>query len=374
MNFKNFRYRTGFWKYIPLRRYAIFAGAIFFLFSGIGFITDIVSRGSLTEFGLFLNVLYGGLVAVLYAYSFTRNIKVLPLTILFQVAVGFILGNGTRNPTFAEFQSRAVFDGYGILASIITGYVLLIVFISREGIRNFRYRTEMSLAHDLHASLVPKVEVRNGRFEIYGVAKPTEEVGGDLIDLVETEDGTVCYIADVSGHGVAAGAMMGMFKSAVRVLLNGNKPLKSILDETTKTLYHLKKKDMFLTCSFLKFNANRSVEFSTAGHLPILRLRESSDTFDELVIKQVAVAAAETFDYRTEILGFERGDLFVLLTDGITETMNGNKEEFGLQQVRESVLKHRKEPAADIYRSLDKEVSDFGKQTDDQAVLLIRCL
>ena len=374
MQFKNFKLRTGFWKYIPLSRYAIFAGAIFFLFSGIGFITDLVSKGSLTDRGLFLSVVYSGLVAVLYAASFTKSIKLLPLAILFQFAAGMYASKGTSNMTPVEFLSRAAFDGYGTLISLIVGYVLLVIFITREGMKNFRYRTEMILAQDLHSNLVPIVDSKNGSFELYGVAKPTEEVGGDLIDFVDTHDGTVCYIADVSGHGVAAGAMMGMFKSAVRVLLDANNPLKSILTETTKTLYHLRKKDMFLTCAFLKFNSDRTVEFSTAGHLPILKLQDNSNSFEEMVIKQIPIAVTDSFDYKTELLGFEKGDLFILLTDGITETADKSEEEFGLESVKETILAHRNEALIDIYKHIDERVSRFGKQKDDQTILLIRCL
>lgn len=374
MRITNFKYRTGFWKYVPLRRYTIFAGAIFSLFSSIGFISDLVSEGSFTEIGLFAIAVYTGLVAVLYFYTFTKNIKILPLTILFQIGIGVYAGNGTNHMSSISFRSRAAFDGYGILISIVLGYLLLIIFITREGIKNFRYRTEMSLARDLHSNLVPKVDTKNSNFEVYGIAKPTDEVGGDLIDFVDTEDGTVCYIADVSGHGVAAGAMMGMFKSVVHVLLNANKPLKSILVETTKTLYYLRKKNMFLTCAFLKFNLNHRVEFSTAGHLPILRLRNNSDVFEEMVIKQVPIAVTDCFDYKTEVVEFDKGDLFVLLTDGITETTNRLKEEFGLQTVKDNISKHRKEPLIDIYNNIDNTVSNFGKQKDDQAILLIRCL
>lgn len=374
MRFINLKYRTGFWKYVSPGRYVIIAGAIFFLFSEIGFISDLVSKGSFTETGLFVNVVYTGLVGVLYFYTFTKNFKALPLTILYQVLVGLYAWNGTNHMSSTSFQARAAFDGYAILVSIVLGYLLFIVFITFEGIRNLRYRIEMNLAHDLHSSLVPKVDLRKNGFEVYGVSKPTDEVGGDLIDVIDNGGATVCYIADVSGHGVAAGSMMGMFKSAVRVLLNANKSLESILAETTKTLHYLRKKDMFLTCAFLKFNSNHTVEFSTAGHLPILRLRDDSAAFEELVIKQLPIAATDSFVYNTELVEFGKGDLFVLLTDGITETADRSQNEFGLQLVKEIIIKNRNQPLIDMYTSVDKKVSAFGKQKDDQTVLLVRCL
>ncbi len=59
-----------------------------------------------------------------------------------------------------------------------------------------------------------------------------------------------CYIADVSGNGVAAGSMMGMFKSTIRVLLNKDEQLCSILTETSKTIYNLKRKHVSYVCIF----------------------------------------------------------------------------------------------------------------------------
>ena len=235
---------------MPFRRYLIFVSAIFFLFSGIGFIIDLLSKGSFSELLLFSNVVYSGIVAVLYVYSFTKNLKFLPFTFLFQIIVGMNIWKGTRPLLLSEFPQRAFFDAFGILVTIVLGYVLLVIFINKEGIRNFRLQAEMNLAQELHSNLVPKIEIISNRFEIFGISNPTDEVGGDLIDSFENETAHTCYIADISGHGVAAGSMMGMFKSTIRVLLNKNEPLCSILTETSKTMYNLKRKTCFLRVLF----------------------------------------------------------------------------------------------------------------------------
>jgi serine phosphatase RsbU (regulator of sigma subunit) len=232
----------------------------------------------------------------------------------------------------------------------------------------------MDLAQDLHSNLVPKIEIVNNRFEIFGISNPTDEVGGDLIDFSENETTHTCYIADVSGHGVAAGSMMGMFKSTIRVLLNKDEPLKSILIETSKTMYNLKKKNMFLTCAFLTFNSNSTVEYSTAGHLPILKLTNDSNNFEELLIKQIPIAATKNFDYTTSSTVYGKNDLFILLTDGITETSNKKNEYFGMEKVKQIILNNRHDELSHIYEKINNELTSYGKQKDDQTILLIRCL
>ena len=257
---------------------------------------------------------------------------------------------------------------------MVLGYILLVIFINKEGLKNFRFQAEIVLAQELHSNLVPKIEIVNKRFEIFGISNPTDEVGGDLIDFFDNETAQTCYIADVSGHGVAAGSMMGMFKSTIRVLLNKDEPLWSTLTETSKTMYNLKKKNMFLTCAFLKFNPNYTVEYSTAGHLPILKLANDSNNFDELLIKHLPIAATKDFTFSTNSTVFNKNDLFVLLTDGITETSNKNNEYFGMEKVKQIILNNRHEELHLIYEKLNNKLASYGKQNDDQSILLIRCL
>jgi sigma-B regulation protein RsbU (phosphoserine phosphatase) len=370
----NFLHKSKFWEYIPFRRYLIFVSAIFFLFSGIGFIIDLLSGGSYSEQLLFINVFHSGIVAVFYVYSFTRNLKFLPFTILFQIVVGNNIWNKTNQFMLTEFPQRAFFDAIGILVTMVLGYILLIIFINKEGIKNLRLQAEMNLAQELHSNLVPKIEIVNNHFEIFGISNPTDEVGGDLIDFFKNETSHTCYIADVSGHGVAAGSMMGMFKSTIRVLLNKDEQLCSILTETSKTIYNLKKKNMFLTCAFLKFNSNYTVEYLTAGHLPVLKLANDSNNFDELIIKQLPIAATKDFNYTTNSTVCNKNDLFILLTDGITETSNKKNEFFGMKKVKQIILNNRNDELSHIYEKINNKLVSYGKQKDDQTILLIRCL
>lgn len=371
---RNILDKSKFWKYIPIRRYLIFISAIFFLFSGIGFIIDLLFQGAFSERLLLINVFYSGIVAVFYVYSFTRNLKFLPITIIFQIVAGVNIWKEAAQPLITAFPERAYFDAIGILVTLVLGYILLILFINKEGIKNLRIQAEMNLAQELHSNLVPKIEIVNNQFEIFGISNPTDEVGGDLIDFLEHENKHTYYIADVSGHGVAAGSLMGMFKSTIRVLLNKDEPLISVLTETSKTIYNLKKKNMFLTCAILNFNSNNTVEYSTAGHLPILKLANDTNNYEELLIKQIPIAATKDYNFTTSSTVYDKNDIFILLTDGITETSNKKNEYFGIEKVKQTILNNRNDELSQIYEKINNELTSYGKQKDDQTILLIRCL
>jgi serine phosphatase RsbU (regulator of sigma subunit) len=62
------------------------------------------------------------------------------------------------------------------------------------------------------------------------------------------------------------------------------------------------------------------------------------------------------------------------LTDGITETSNKKNEHFGMKKVKQIILNNRNDELSHIYEKINNELVSYGKQKDDQTILLIRCL
>lgn len=347
--------------------------AIFFSFSSIGFIVDILGSGKLLIWELFVQVGFSGLVAIGYVHFFTRNWKFFPLVILFQVAFIFFIPKGGGEELVGDaLKSRLLLDGLGAMAVVVLSYVFFVIFISSEGRKQFSLQTEMNLAREMHAVLVPDISFRNRELEIYGRSIPAEEVGGDLLDVYQKDSSVTAYIADVSGHGVAAGLLMGMFKSAMHSNLQKNLPLTEILNETNRALYRLKKRAMFLTCACIRFSGNRAAEFSVAGHLPILHYRAQPGSVEQLILKQIPLSVKADFQFITDEVNYSPGDLFVLLTDGLIEVTNRKDKEFGLERFQEIILQNRRQPLNELFDAILKEINQHGAKKDDQTLMLIR--
>ncbi len=369
-------YRKAFWKNLPPGSYAIVLAAIFFTFSNIGFIVDILNAGRLPAGKLLGNVIFAGLTAIGYVHSFTRNMKIFPLVLLFQIGFTVFLAqpDGTM-PDEPVSKSRLVLDGLGIMFFMILGYVFFIIFISREGRKQIILRTEMNLAREMHEVLAPAIHFREDhRFEIYGRTLPAEEVGGDLLDVYRGESLLTAYIADVSGHGVAAGLLMGMFKSAMHAHLQQNLPLPETLNRANRSLYHLKKKTMFLTCACIRFSESKTAEFSLAGHLPILHYRAESASLEHLRISQIPLSVKPDYEFSSRQISYSPGDWFALFTDGLIETVDAKDREFGLERLEKLLLENRSLPPQQLFETALAEINRHGAQTDDQTFLVIRCL
>src|SRR5436309_16101443 len=87
------------------------------------------------------------------------------------------------------------------------------------------------LNSDIQNTLAPPIRYRGARAEAYGQSIPKDDVGGDLADRVEDGQDVTAYVADVSGHGLRAGVLMGMIKTAVLYGLLLGQPLAKLLDD-----------------------------------------------------------------------------------------------------------------------------------------------
>jgi sigma-B regulation protein RsbU (phosphoserine phosphatase) len=236
-----------------------------------------------------------------------------------------------------------------------------------------RAHTEIDLAKAIHRSLVPSIGCRSECFEFYGASAPSGEVGGDLVDLVHDGQNWIGYVADVSGHGVAAGVVMGMFKSAARMRLSSPVGVDALFTDLNRVLFDLKSPNMFITCACARYDNSGRIEFGLAGHLPILHFRTTTRTVDELSVGHFPVGMFEESTYRCGQADVEPGDLLVLLTDGLTEVVNPDDEEFGLERLKQVVIEHSASPLQQLFDAVFTRVRAHGPQLDDQTLLLVRC-
>ncbi len=235
-------------------------------------------------------------------------------------------------------------------------------------------QAEMSLARDIHATLVPPVDCTVQHMELFGQSLPSSAMGGDLLDLVEADGRMGVFVADVSGHGVKAGVVMGMLKGAVRTQLLAPTPMAVLLSKLNRVLLQLEKLEMYVTLACMRFTDASTAEFSLAGHLPILHYRSQERVIRQLRNQHFPLGMFDNADYGSQTVKFDPGDIFVLLTDGLTEVENESGEEFGHRQIEALVTKSATGPLPELYRRITTAARQFGKQVDDQTLLLVRAL
>jgi Stage II sporulation protein E (SpoIIE) len=363
---------------LPMRSMRKLLVSLFFTFGAVGFALDLLllNYQSLGR-GLFWPLFSGTLGTACLAVRIKR-IRLLPVPLLILVA-GLWLGVMVSHSSPAlqdasALKRRVVFDAIGILAGTFIGYRWLVAFIRTEGIANVRMQTELSLAHGIQATLVPLLSFRTARFEVFGKSTPSTEMGGDLIDAIESDGNLLAYVADVSGHGLAAGQLMGMLKTAIRVSRQlGQQPVAA-LESADRVLPAVKEPNMYATLGLLCFDGSSEVEYALAGHPPIVHYRAHTGDTVQLSMEQFPLGLLPGGCYSSRRITYAAGDLFLMLTDGISEVPNAKDEEFGLARLEQLLVQNAARPLPQLYEFIMNDVKHHGTQQDDQTLLLLRVL
>jgi len=370
--------RLTFWRAVRGRSRVVVLSAVFALFASFGLMALQMRTDRVSPEAILMRVVLSGGFAVGYAsLSMARRFWYVPLLLTAQVLVEIVISRyAAFSPSLAEqpqaLQRQFIVLALTAMAGIVVAYSLMIHFLGVEGRQYVQARTEIALASEIHSSLVPVCSGTYSGFEIYGRSMPSGDVGGDLVDVVEGPNGWIGYVADVSGHGVQSGVLMAMFKTAVRGQISAGRSLAPMLREVHRTLFPLKLQNMFITVGVLQGADGGTVRYALAGHPPILHYEKSSGIVKEYGAQDPPLGIMQDQEFSEAEIQCLPGDVLLLLTDGITEVFDKNGDEMGTEALKSKLQAISGLPLADIFGHLRKAAADFGAQTDDQTLLLVR--
>ena len=367
---------SPYWRALPLVRMKRLLAGTFFTGAVSGFAADLLQINFRPlGMGFFWPVFLGLFASSLLATRIKKFRLVLPALLV----SGLVFWAATRAVQHSAHSGvpevlyrRIIRDAAGALISGFVGSRLLVSFISVEGLASVRMQTELSLAHAMQARLVPTLSFENARFEVYGKSIPSTEMGGDLIDVIQSNGRMLVYIADISGHGLAAGQLMGMLKTALRVAIQSECEPAKLLESADRVLPALKDPSMYATLALLSFDSAPQAEYAVAGHLPILHYRARGRDTARLSMEQFPLGLMPGGGYASAHVAYCQGDIFLMLTDGVSEVVNAKDEEFGLSGVEQLLAENGAEPLSTIWQVIINRVRQHGPQQDDQTLLLIR--
>lgn len=354
----------------PARWVVAFLGGVACIFAPIGVLFASKITPDRSARAMLIVCLISGALAVCWAAAFTLSrwflVGVAAFTGLIVAVNTPLLGGALHIPTTAPSWHSLL-----MVALLATGYVLFVLYLSVQGRRTIELQKEMRLARQIHDTLVPDIHHAGERVEVVGVSAPSSAMGGDLIDLVDRADGLDIILADVSGHGVRAGIVMGMLKAAMRAELRRAEPLGALIGALNDTIAEVTPSNVFATMIWLRVSpCGSSAEVCLAGHHPALLIRNGAiERYDNHHLP-LGVALGERFEPRRITL--LPGDLFVCYTDGLIEAMDSDGRQFGINRVDQSSLELADRPLEQIASGMLERVRAHGPQTDDQSILLMR--
>jgi len=383
---------------VPFRQLAVLLTGIFLLFTVLGFYTDLIIGGSLPYLDALVLAFVSGFNAMLWALAVSRAPVILFVPL---IAVQFFIATIDRtitgwidvlfHPAVPPAKSGLDFAATCILVAVVSSYICFIRFMGITGRETMRIRNELELAHSIQKTLVPPVTRNTPLFEMYGISEPSEKVGGDLVDLVELRGGdTVAYLADIAGHGLQAGILMGMLKTAARTALtdgnttdgdgpNGEEILSTLMQRLNLVLPQVKEAHMYATFTALRLNVDGQSFYGMAASTPLLHWRAEEKRMVRIEEQQFPLGLLPVSSFPASRLGMSAGDIVVIATDGILEVnaralsaRSVDGAEFGIEALEALVTSNAQLPLPELAATILRTVRSFGRQVDDQTLLLVR--
>ena len=263
---------------------------------------------------------------------------------------------------------------------------------------NDRLEHEMEIAsEDMHMAAIvqqkffytPKVEFDNWDFAV--CYEPLSQVSGDLFNFFyDGQKLNGISLFDASGHGVAASLITMLSENIIRQVfvdeLKKDVSLGKILTDINTNLIEAKGKvDNFLTGILLGFNDKNkktsTVSIANAGHPRPFIYKSSEDMVmelqppdDDFIFGPIGISGIEN-DYRSFDITMESGDILILYTDGLTETMNARREDFGKSSVQALLQRNHSKSAWGILDIILKKLNEHSAGTprsDDLTTIIIK--
>src|SRR5712671_1787607 len=240
---------------------------------------------------------------------------------------------------------------------------------------------DLEIARDIQRILLPSEAPAINGFQISGINVPARQVSGDYFDYIHVDQKRLgVAIADVSGKGVPASLIMAICRSVLRSQASGNPSPADVLRKVNRQLYPDIKEDMFISMAYLILDHVRdTVTLARAGHDAPILFDHATGTASPVKPPGMVLGidSGSVFDRITGdfALTLKRDDCLLLYTDGVTEALDANGDEFGPDRMIECVRASALGGAPAIISRLIDELRSFvgsQPQNDDITLIAIR--
>jgi serine phosphatase RsbU (regulator of sigma subunit) len=250
--------------------------------------------------------------------------------------------------------------------------------LHRELLQKQKIERDLQLARSIQRGLLPEHPPALEGFDISVSHRPSQMVGGDYYDFISLSPQTLLtVISDVEGKGVASALVMANLQATLRALVVHLHSLERIVGSVNDMILADTRATKYMSMFVgLLDQRNHTFHYINAGHVPPVVVRASGEN---ALLKEggMVVGIFPGVPYERGFLRLEPGDIFVGCTDGITEAMDVQSNEYGLERLAECVRRERAKPAEQIVEAVLADVDRFsrgGPHEDDRIICILKVL
>jgi hypothetical protein len=241
-----------------------------------------------------------------------------------------------------------------------------------------RMKRELENARQIQLSMLPRQAPNVGWLDIAALSLPATEVGGDYYDYFQLDqDRLAVILGDVTGHGVASGLVLSGVRSSLNLLQDELAEPGKILRRLNRMLKKTTTRHMLMTLGVVVFDQQEQLAtVATAGHPPVLKMSRRNGQVSEAGYGSLPLGALHVAEYREKRVALEPGDVLLIFSDGLVETLSSQQEQYGWQRLHEVF-------ASQVLALSAKEIRDAilrdvwshkaeAEQVDDVTMVVVR--
>ena len=241
------------------------------------------------------------------------------------------------------------------LVTVLTNARLYIVSLEKQ-----RLDEEMAMARQIQLNLLPKCPPISSSCSISAFSVPSRTIGGDFYDFIPKKDGTFgMVIADASGKGLPAALLVAQVQAMLRAEIGNENGISVILGNINRHIAELTSVEKYATLFYGEYcSKTRQFRYANAGHnYPILIRADGSC---ELLSKGgTVIGAFGDAQFEDEVTVLNHDDILFLYTDGLSEAMNKNEEEYGQERIIDYLIDKRNLDTNQIIEGILDDVRQF---------------
>jgi serine phosphatase RsbU (regulator of sigma subunit) len=236
---------------------------------------------------------------------------------------------------------------------------------------------EMAIAKEVQSRLFPQRQPLMRTLAYAGICRPARTVGGDYYDFLDLGNRRLgLVLADIAGKGMGAALLMANLQAALRsqCATAWERP-ERFLRSVNQLLYENTAAGDYATLFFAEYDdATRKLRYSNCGHPPGLLVRGTGDV-ERLDATCTVVGLFESWDCALEERELAPGDSLLLYTDGVTEAVNSDGDEFGEERLVEAARQNGELSLPALLAALADQARKFSphEQADDITLIFARC-
>lgn len=304
-----------------------------------------------------------------------RSILCIPLMLERRVVGVLYLDNRIKSGVFNK-NSVQLLSAFGSQAAIAIEKARL----HEEDVQRQRLEKELSVAREIKFSLLPKSCPTVAGWDFAATYQPARRVGGDFYDFFDLAADSArlgIVIADVADKGVPAALFMAMSRTMIRTTaLRGSAPSVALRRANDLILKDSNQSDIFLSAFYAALDTHSGqLTYTNGGHNPPFWYKASSGTLQKLTGRGIVLGLFEGIELEDCTIALEPGDMIVFYTDGVTEAMNVDGQEFGEDRLSAAILKNTQADAQIVMNAITDAIAAFtadAPQSDDVTIVVLK--